>query len=88
MPAHMDILWKKIFSQAHVMKYFARGKSFTFDEYTPIHLGHARKNLTGSFFQFTWTIITHDGIAGRLRVFPSEDGRTEITFFICPRPKR
>lgn len=37
----------------------------------------------GQLSKFTWTIITKDGIAGRLNIFPTE-GRTELAFCISP----
>lgn len=90
MPNHQYKLYTEIFSQPQVMQYFGTGKNFTFDEYTSIHLDHAKQNLTlqydqytGRLSQFTWTIITHDGIAGRLNIFPTE-GRTELAFCISP----
>lgn len=90
MPDHRYKLFAEIFSQPHIMQYFGAGKSFTFDEYTSIHLDHAKQNLTLQYDQYTerlsrfiWTIITHDGIAGRLNIFPTE-GRTELAFCISP----
>lgn len=90
MPDHQYKLYAEIFSQPQIMQYFGTGKSFTFDEYTSIHLDRAKQNLTlqhdqytGRLSRFTWTIITHDGIAGRLNIFPTE-GRTELAFCISP----
>lgn len=89
MPDHRFKLHAEIFSQPQVMQYFGTGKSFTFDEYTSIHLNRAQNltpqynQYTGRLSQFTWTIITHDGIAGRLNIFPTE-GRTELAFCISP----
>ncbi len=90
MPDHRYKLYAEIFSQPQVMQYFGTGKSFTFDEYTSIHLDRAKQNLTlqydqytGCSSRFTWTIITHEGIAGRLNIFPTE-GRTELGFCISP----
>ncbi|MGC1182403.1 GNAT family N-acetyltransferase [Legionella sp.] len=90
MPDHRYKLYTEIFSQPQVMQYFGTGKSFTFDEYTSMHIDRAKQNLTlqydqytGRLSRFTWTIITHDGIAGRLNIFPTE-GRTELAFCISP----
>lgn len=90
MPNHQYKLYADIFSQPEIMKYFGTGKSFTFDEYTSIHLYRMKQNLTpqydlytGCLSQFTWTIITHDGIAGRLNIYSTE-GRTELAFCISP----
>ncbi len=90
MPDHRYKLHEEIFSQPQVMQYFGTGKSFTFEEYSSIHLDRAKQNLTlqydqytGHLSRFTWTIITHDGIAGRLNIFPT-DGRTELAFCISP----
>ncbi len=90
MPDHRYKLYAEIFSQPQIMQYFGTGKSFTFDKYTPVHLDRAKQNLalqydkyTGRLSRFTWTIITYDGIAGRLNIFPTE-GRTELAFCISP----
>lgn len=88
-PDHRHKLYAEIFSQSQVMKYCGEGKAFTFDEYTAVHLDYAKKNLTPSYDQcghlseFTWTIVTHEGIAGQLNIHPSE-GRTELAFRISP----
>lgn len=90
MPDHRYKLHADIFSKPQIMQYFGAGKSFTLEEYTSIHLDRAQQNLTfqydkytGHLSRFTWTIITHDGIAGRLNIFPTE-GRTELAFCISP----
>jgi RimJ/RimL family protein N-acetyltransferase len=90
MPNHQHKLHTEIFSQQQVMQYFGTGKSFTFDEYTPIHLDRVKQNIkpqydehTGRLSRFTWTIITSDGIAGRINIFLTE-GRTELAFCISP----
>jgi len=90
MPDHQHRLHADIFGQPQVMQYFGSGKSFTCDEYTPIHLDRVKQNLTPQYDQYTgrlsrfvWTIITKDGIAGRLNIFPTE-GRTELAFCISP----
>lgn len=90
MPDHQPKLYAEIFSQPQVMSYFGSGKSFTLNEYTSIHLARAKQNMhpkynqyTGQLTQFTWTIITKEGIAGRLNILPTEE-RTELAFCIAP----
>ena len=93
LPEHRYKLHEEIFSQPQVMKFFGAGKYFTLNAYTAIHMTRAKQNLklqydndTGCLSHFTWTIITHDGIAGRINIFPSE-GRTELAFCVSPRQK-
>lgn len=90
MPDHQHTLHAEIFGQQQVMQYFGTGKHFSFEEYTPIYLDRVKQNLkpqydqrTGCLSRFTWTIITNDGIAGRINIFPTE-GRTELVFCISP----
>jgi RimJ/RimL family protein N-acetyltransferase len=90
MPDHRYQLHADIFSQPQVMQYFGEGKNYSFDEYTTIHLGRVSRNQypeynkdTGHLSRFNWTIITHEGIAGRINIFPTEE-RTEMAFCISP----
>lgn len=90
MPDHKDILHAEIFKNPDVMKYFGEGKAYSFEEFMPIHSRRLQKNLspqfnqhTGCLLEFTWTIITKNGIAGRFNIFTT-DGQMELAFGVCP----
>lgn len=90
MPDHKDVLHAEIFKNPDVMKYFGEGKAYSFEEYMPIHTRRLQKNLspqfnphTGCLLEFTWTIITKHGIAGRFNIFTTGN-RIELAFGVCP----
>lgn len=89
-PQHEMSLYDAIFSQPSVMKYFGRGITYTFAEHSALHQERAKQNLlparhsgTQQIVKFAWTIMTKDGIAGRINITPAE-GRTEIIFCLSP----
>lgn len=90
MPDHCRDLHAAMFGDPGVMRYVGTGKCFTIDEYIPIHSEHLKQNQaseynknTGHLSFFTWTIITHEGMAGRFRIFKTE-GKTEFAFSLFP----
>lgn len=87
---HCHDLHAAMFGKAEVMKYAGPGKAYTMDEYMPIHEHRLNGNLlskynknTGRLSLFSWTIITHEGMAGQFNIFKKKE-KTELAFAIFP----
>lgn len=90
-PDHQSVLHEEIYSQPSVMRYAGTGKSYTQEEFSEriaVYLDRnqclQRNPNTGCLSLFTWTILTQDGIAGRLNIFP-KDNKTELAYCISPK---
>lgn len=92
-PEHLIVLHAEIFSQPNVMKYFGEGRTYELDEF--VRIQHKRIKQNSIFMQnentkyinkFTWTIVTHDGIGGRINIFPYKNDKnfTELAVTVSP----